>query len=112
MMQQENKCGSYDTHDNKRCKDIECVCPCHLLEDGTRINLKEVLNDLSKVVGNNVEHTLKNMGMIPGLLYGIPKHSNFYYVIVNVYNITIPLWFAKKYTDIEPDCWTEYIEKE
>ena len=59
-------CGIYDTHDYKLCQDDDCECPWRLLDDGTRINLDEVLNDISKVVGSDVLDKFKNM---PGLLW-------------------------------------------
>ena len=106
-----HKCsGLFDTHDNEICQDEHCECPWHLLPDGTRINLDEVLNDISKVVGSDVRDKLRHPSW-GGLLYGFPKHSNLYYVIVHIYSNTVPLWFAKKYTDIEPNHWSEHIQK-
>ena len=101
-----HKCSGI--YDNEICQDEHCECPSwHLLDDGTRINLDEVLNDISKVVGSDVRDKLKNMS---GLLYGLPKHDNLFYVIVCIYNNTVPLWFAKKYTDIEPNVCNKHIE--
>jgi hypothetical protein len=64
------------------------------------IQLKEVLDDLSTVIGKDIKVYLEDKDMINGLLKGIPKHSNYYHVLNIIYKrFDIPSWFLKKYTE-------------
>jgi len=47
---------------------------------------------------------------IKGLLIGVPKHCNLYYVISTVYKKQIPKWFANKYNEVNKETWSEQIE--
>ena len=74
------------------------------------MNMAEILIDLSRALNINVLTSKKIIASLDGLLNSVPKHSNLYYVIVEIYNKKVPRWFADKYTDIEPDRWSEYID--
>ena len=72
------------------------------------MNLYDVITDMSKVIGVDLFNE-KSIRWRGGLLYGLPKHSNLYCIIVE-YDKTIPKWFSQKYTDIEENLWDAYIE--
>ena len=75
------------------------------------MNLFEIILDLSKAIDINLFNDEKFISHYKGgLLRGIPKHSNLYYIISIVYNQKVPKWFATKYNDIEEKIWEEYIE--
>ena len=69
-----------------------------------------VLMDLSRALNISAFTSNTIIASLDGLFIGLPKHSNLYYIIVEIYNKKVPKWFADKYTDIEPDRWSEYID--
>lgn len=77
------------------------------------MNIPEVLKDISIVIDKDINSLilhLQKIKMWHGLFISIPKHCNLYYLIVNVYNKTIPKWFADKYSEVDIDDWISHIE--
>jgi hypothetical protein len=76
------------------------------------MNLFEITLDLSKAIGINLFNDVKYDTLNKkGLLNGLPKHCNLYYIIHYVYGKDIPEWFAIKYNDVDKEQWQKYIEK-
>lgn len=75
------------------------------------MNLFDVLTDLSQATGVDMFNCMQCKTKMEGLLHGIPKHDNLYYMISVVFNKSVPKWFALKYTGIEEGKWSDVIEK-
>jgi hypothetical protein len=76
------------------------------------MNLFEVIIDLSKALDINLFNDKHFTHFtIAGLLTGLPKHCNLYWVISRIYEQNIPKWFANKYNDVDKELYKNYIEE-
>ena len=76
-----------------------------IVEIFTDLSQIENYNDYGEFVG------IDGHNILPGLFSGVPRHSNFFYLIVVLCKISIPEWFFEKYVDNENERerWIKHV---
>ena len=67
---------------------------------------ENVIFDICRVLNNSADiskFTKSLTSKYSGLLGGIPKHDNFYFVLIETYGKKVPRWFFEKYTEYNND---------
>ncbi len=84
-------------------------------------DIVEIFTDLSQIVYFVADYssysdygvivTVNGNELHSGLFGGVPKHSNFFYLIVSMCKKAIPEWFFEKYVDNEDEreLWIKHV---
>ena len=88
---------------------------CYSKHGWTAEMVVNIFTDLSQIVHIDYSHeefiTAHCKKISPNIFGGIPKHSNFFYLIVFRCKKSIPKWFFEKYVDNEDErkYWIKHV---